>query len=102
MAWEALSEWVAMVFDIVSFLAGVLAGAVTGALAGILHGLESTADLQERLRQVTKEVEKMKTAIGSQTPSHDSRNTSSEIDRLSHDLNEIHEEIRRLYKKGKR
>jgi hypothetical protein len=44
----------------------------------------------------------MKTAIGSQTPSHDNRNTSSEIDRLSHDLNEIHEEIRRLYKKGKR
>jgi gas vesicle protein len=92
----------AMVFDIVSFLAGVLAGAVTGALAAILYGLESTADLQERLRQVTKQVEKMKSSIASQTPSRDNRNALSEIDQLSQDLSEIHEEIRRLYKKGKR
>jgi gas vesicle protein len=92
----------AMVFDIVSFLAGVAAGAVAGALAGVLHGLESTADLQERLRQLTQEVERMRSSIASHRPSHSNRNTSSEIDRLYRDLNEIHEEIRRMYKKGKR
>jgi len=52
-----------MVFDILSFVAGVAAGAVTGALAGILHGLESTADLQEKVRGVTKEVEKMRSGL---------------------------------------
>jgi gas vesicle protein len=91
-----------MVFDIVSFLAGLVAGGVTGALAAVLHGLESTADLQERLRQVTKEVERMKSAIASETPILNNHSRSSEVDQLHLDLNEIHEEIRRLYKKGRR
>jgi gas vesicle protein len=90
-----------MVFDILSFLAGVAAGAVTGALAGILHGLESTADLQERLRQITREVENMRSMVSSHT-SNVSERDASEIDQLYRDLNEIHEEIRRMYKKGKR
>lgn len=92
----------AMVFDILSFLAGVAAGAITGALAALLHGLESTADLQERLRQVTEEVEKMRSAVASHTSSVSDRDPSSELDRLDQDLKEIHEEIRRMYKKGKR
>lgn len=91
-----------MVFDILSFLAGVAAGAVTGTLAGILHGLESTADLQERLRHVTKEVEKMKSVVASRASDISDRDASSEIDELDRDLSEIHEEIRRMYKKGKR
>jgi gas vesicle protein len=94
--------WSGMVFDIVSFFAGVVAGAVTGALAGVLHGLESTADLQERLRRVIREVERMKTALASQTHGSSDSNASTEVDRLYRDLNEIHEEIRRMYKKGKR
>jgi gas vesicle protein len=92
----------AMVFDIVSFLAGVAAGGVTGALAAVLHGLESTADLQERLRQVTKEVERMKGPNASETPTLSNSSASSEVDQLYSDLNEIHDEIRRLYKKGRR
>ena len=56
-----------MVFDILSFLAGIAAGAVTGALAGVLHSLENTADLQEKLRHITKEVERMKRTITSNT-----------------------------------
>jgi len=87
-----------MVFDILSFLAGVAAGAVTGALAAVLHGLENTADLQERLRNIAREVERMKNAMVSRTNGNDS---TTEIDELSRDLNEIHEEIRRMYKKGK-
>jgi gas vesicle protein len=92
----------AMVFDILSFLAGIAAGGVTGALAGMLHGLESTADLQEKLRQVTSEVDKIRSTIGSSIPPTNSRDPRSEMDELYRDLNEIQEEIRRLYKKGQR
>jgi gas vesicle protein len=91
-----------MVFDILSFLAGVAAGAITGALAAVLHGLESTADLQERLRQATEEVEKIKNAVASHTSNVNDRDASSDLDRLNQDLKEIHEEIRRMYKRGKR
>lgn len=91
-----------MVFDILSFLIGVAAGAVTGALAGILHGMENTADLQERLRRVTREVEKMRSTVSSPTSDIDEHDAGLKIDDLHRDLNEIHEEIRRMYKKGKR
>ncbi len=90
-----------MVFDILSFLGGVAAGAVTGALAAVLHGLENTADLQERLRNITREVERMKSAAVSRTSETTGNDSTAEIDELSRDLNEIHEEIRRMYKKGK-
>ena len=90
-----------MVFDILSFLAGVAAGAVTGALAAVLHGLENTADLQERLRNITREVERMRSVVVSRTSETKGNDSTTEIDELSRDLNEIHEEIRRMYKKGK-
>jgi gas vesicle protein len=88
-------------FDILSFLAGVTAGAVAGALAAILHGLENTADLQERLRDVTREVKRIKSTVVSRTSGANGDNSTTELDALSRDLNEIHEEIRRMYKKGK-
>ena len=88
-----------MVFDILSFLAGIAAGAVTGALAGVLHSLENTADLQEKLRHVTKEVERVKRTITSNTSAVSEREESGEVDALYRDLNEIHEEIRRMYQK---
>ncbi len=90
-----------MVFDILSFLGGVAAGTVTGVLAAVLHGLENTADLQERLRNITREVERMKSAMVSRTSETDGKDSTTEMDELSRDLNEIHEEIRRMYKKGK-
>jgi gas vesicle protein len=91
-----------MVFDILSFLVGIAAGGVTGGLAGMLHGLESTADLQEKIRQVASEVDKIRSTIGSSTSHTGDRDSRSELDELYRDLNEIQEEIRRLYKKGKR
>jgi len=86
-----------LVFDLISFLVGVAAGALTGALAGILHSLERTADLQERLRTVSQEVETMKDRLigGSQYG-------KPQLDDLDRDLEEIHEEIRRMYKKTTR
>jgi len=90
-----------MVFDILSFLAGIAAGAITGALAGVLHSLENTADLQEKLRHVTKEVERVKRTITPNTSGVSERKESAEVDELYRDLNEIHEEIRRMYQKGR-
>ena len=88
-----------MVFDILSLVAGVAAGAVTGALAGILHGLESTADLHEKVRGVTKELEKMRSGLTSSNPDFNEKGAKLKMDELYRDLNEIQEEIRRMYKK---
>ena len=90
-----------MVFDIVSFIAGVAAGGITGALAGVLHGLESTADLQERLRVLTKEVQSMRTTFSGPSGTNDP-GVKVRMDELYRDLTEIHEEIRRMYKKATR
>jgi gas vesicle protein len=90
-----------MVFDITSFLAGVAAGAATGALAATLHRLENTADLQERLRQITREVERMRSVAARGTDASEAASLS-EMDALTRDLNEIHDEIKHMYKKGKR
>jgi len=85
------------VFDLVSFLLGVATGALIGALAGILHSLERTANLQEQLRTTSQEVETMKDRLlgGGQYG-------KPQLDDLDRDLEEIHEEIRRMYKKTTR
>jgi len=88
-----------MVFDILSFVAGVIAGAVAGGLAGVLHGLESTADLQERVRGLTREVEKMRAGLSSDSPDLVERDVKLKMDELQKDLEEIHEQIRRMYKR---
>ena len=90
-----------MVFDVISFLAGVAAGAVTGALAGVLHSLENTADLQERLRQVTKEVQRLGSTLAPTDDPHVGE-TKSKLEGLQRDLDEIHEEIRRMYRRTSR
>jgi len=90
-----------MAFDILSFIGGVAAGAVTGALAMVLHGLENTADLQEKVRNITREVEIVKSVMVSRSPEVKGNDSKTQIDELSRDLNEIHEQIRRMYKKGK-
>jgi gas vesicle protein len=90
-----------MSFDIISFLVGIAAGAITGALAGVLHSLEKTADLQEKLRLVTKEVERMKKTMTSNAQAINEGGESAQVDRLYEDLAEIHDEIRRMYKKSR-
>lgn len=93
----------AMVFDVISFLAGVGAGALTGALAGVLHSLENTADLQEQLRHATKEVEKINRMLSSsRDPDLNVNDAKLKVNELHRDLEEIHEEIRRMYKKTTR
>ncbi|MGA3405258.1 MAG: hypothetical protein ABSD49_05980 [Candidatus Bathyarchaeia archaeon] len=86
-----------MAFDLISFIVGVAAGALTGSLAGILHSLDRTADLQERLRKIKGEVGEMRTLL-----SENDHSRKSGLDDLDRDLDEIHEEIRRMYKKTTR
>lgn len=86
-----------LVFDLISFLVGVAAGVLTGALAGVLHSLERTADLQERLRTVSQEVETMKNRL-----INGGQYGKPQLDDLGRELEEIHEEIRRMYKKTTR
>jgi len=89
-----------MPFDVVSFLVGVLAGALIGGLAGVLHELESTADLQERVRRITRELQKLSnTHVPDDSHQHDTRLS---LNKLQQDLQEIQDEIRRLYKRTSR
>lgn len=82
-----------MAFDLISFIVGVGAGALTGVLAGILHSLEKTADLQEQLRKIKREVAEMQTLASGSENSRKPR-----LDKLDRDLEEIREEIRRMYR----
>lgn len=94
---------VVMVFDVVSFLAGIAAGALTAGLAGFLHGLERTADIQERLRLATKKADQLSNMFSTLAASdfNDSAN-KVKVDELQLELDEIHEEIKRMYKRTTR
>jgi gas vesicle protein len=92
-----------MVFDVLSFLAGVTAGAIMGLLAATLHSLENTADLQEKLRRVANEVEGIDSTVrGPKGHDIDDYSVKRKVEELRNDLKEIHEEIRRMYKKTTR
>ncbi len=91
-----------MVFDVVSFLAGIGAGALTGALAGILHGLERTADIQERLRLATKKIDAMSNRTSTSDSDSNKTGTEVKVDELQRELAEIQEEIKRMYKRTTR
>jgi gas vesicle protein len=88
-----------MVLDLLSFLAGVAAGAVTGLLAGVLHGLESTAGLQEKVRHLTRDVESVRNSLVQATSPDSQEKARSDANQLTEELNEIQEEIRRMYGK---
>ena len=93
----------AMVFDVVSFLAGIGAGALTGALAGVLHGLEKTAAIQERLRFAMKKVEEMSARFPSSNAGDSTqKDAKAEVYDLQGELDEIGEEIKRMYKRTAR
>jgi hypothetical protein len=91
-----------MVFDVVSFLAGVAAGALTGGLAGFLHGLERTADIQERLRLATKKVDQMRSTFSASPGGSNDGAAKARLDELQREMDEIHEEIKRMYKRTTR
>jgi len=91
-----------MVFDVISFIAGVAAGALTAGLAGFLYGLEKTADIQEKLRLTTNKADQLSNAISSSGGSDIDSATKMKVDALQRDLDEIQEEIKRMYKRTTR
>jgi gas vesicle protein len=94
---------VTVVFDLVSFLAGVAAGALTAGLAGLLYSLESTAGIQEQMRVVTQRVDELATAFtGPSVVGLNDQDAKTKVDDLERMLDEIHEEIRRMYKRTSR
>jgi len=92
-----------MVFDVTSFIAGVTAGALTAGLAGFLHGLERTADIQEKLRVATKKVNQLSGVLSNSGGSGSIDSLQKvKVDQLQRDLDEIQEEIKRMYKRTTR
>jgi len=88
-----------MVFDILSFLAGITAGGLTGALAGILYCLEKTADLQEHVRHLARQIDAL-CPDPSSTDDLKDLGSTAKVNELRRELDAIHEEIRRMYKRS--
>jgi len=88
-----------MAFDVLSFLAGIAAGGLTGALAGALYSLEKTADLQERVRHLARQVDALAANLSSPNGSQDPASNAN-VKELRRELDAIHEEIRRMYKRS--
>ena len=87
-----------MVFDLLSFLAGIVAGGLTGALAAVLYGFERTSDLQESLLKVRKELVSMDPKTTSATSPRNA-DSAKRMQELRAELDSIREEIRRMYRK---
>jgi hypothetical protein len=90
-----------MVFDLVSLLAGIIAGGLTGVLAGILYSFEQTANLQESVIKLGKQLDGIAQTMTSPggVPDPESR---ARVSQLRSELDSIDEEIRRMYRKTTR
>jgi gas vesicle protein len=88
-----------MVFDLTSFIAGIFAGGLTAALAGILYGFERTADLQEDLLKLRKEMDSLEPTVAS-AKSTGNALSEKRMRELRTELDSINEEIRRMYRKS--
>jgi len=85
-----------MVFDFLSFAAGLVAGGLVGVLAGYLHETETLGKLQEEVRGAVLRADR----IASRT----SEELGEERARLElqRQLAELQEEIKKLYRKQNR
>jgi gas vesicle protein len=95
-----VNEWkvCSLVFDLISFFAGVAAGCLTGALAGVLYGFERTGQLQENMLELRKKVDSIDASADSTTGPQDAA-SKARIRELQAEIESIHEEIRRMYRK---
>jgi len=88
-----------MAFDVLSFLAGIAAGGLTGALGAALYGLEKTADLQERIRHLARQFDSLGPNLSSPNGLKEP-GSKARVTELRRELDAIHEEIRRMYKRS--
>jgi len=85
-----------LVFDFVSFAAGVVSGALVGALAGYLHETETLGELQEQVRSAVLQVERIASRTREEAGEEPARTE------LRRQLLELQEEIKKLYRKQDR
>ena len=85
-----------MAFEVVSFTIGLVAGALVGVLAGYLHETETIGELQERVRMATIQLEKATSAIPNRT------SEGVAVSDLRHQVQDLQDEIKRMYRKPDR
>ena len=85
-----------MPFDLISFTTGIVAGGLVGVLAGYLHETETIGELQEKVRMAMVQLEKTTSTIrnraGKETAGFD----------LQHQLQQLQDEIKKLYRRTDR
>ena len=82
-----------MPFEMVSFAIGIVAGGLVGVLAGYLHETETIGELQEKVRMAMVQLEKNPPSARSRTGGE-----PAESD-LQQQLQELQEEIKKLYRR---
>ena len=85
-----------MAFEAVSFTIGLVAGALVGVLAGYLHETETIGELQERVRMATVQLEKATSTIWDRT------SEGAAASDLRHQIQDLQDEIKRMYRKPDR
>jgi len=85
-----------LTFDLISFVTGLAAGALVGVLAGYLHETEIVGELQERVRTSMIQFERITSAARSKT------GEASVDSDLRHELLELQDEIKKLYRRQDR
>jgi hypothetical protein len=80
-------------FDVISFATGIVAGGLVGVLAGYLHETETIGELQEKVRMAMVQLEKTTSTIRNR-PSKEPSGSD-----LQHQLQELQDEIKKLYRR---
>lgn len=82
-----------MPFDVISFATGIVAGGLVGVLAGYLHETETIGELQEKVRMAMVQLEKTTSTIRNRTSKEPAGSG------LQHQLQELQDEIKKLYRR---
>ena len=82
-----------MPFDVISFATGVVAGGLVGVLAGYLHETETIGELQEKVRMAMVQLEKNISTAPNRTGKEPAGSD------LQHQLQELQDEIKKLYRR---
>ena len=82
-----------MPFDVISFATGIVAGGLVGVLAGYLHETETIGELQEKVRMAMVQLEKNISTASKRTGKEPAGSD------LQHQLQELQDEIKKLYRR---
>jgi hypothetical protein len=83
-------------FDVFAFTVGIVIGGLVGVLAGYLHETETIGGLQEKVRMAMVQLEKNTSTLRDRT-----RKEPADSE-LQHQLEELQDEIKKLYRRTDR